>query len=203
MAEYGVPLLASRSPYGFSGTQDWLEGICEGLGLERSREINALKESCRQQFEENKKLLKGKKVFIGGGPGRLVGLLQLLSDYEMDIKVAALFWPHKHSQEDLNYVFEQRNLKIERIVVSPSLYELEEFAESYDFDVWAGGYQEQHTCRRHKIPFVPITVYTVPHVGFRGAVNFGDKMIMAMQGFCFTENVFNAKELPECTHHSK
>ncbi len=203
MAKHGVPFVAQRSPYGFSGTTDWLTSVCKALNLNRQTEIEQQREKYAKEFEENKALLKGKKIFISGGPGRLVGLLQLIADYEMDIKIAALFWPHTNSQRDLNYVFEKHNLNIERFVVSPSLYELEDFANEFDFDVWAGGYQEQHTCKRHNIPFVPITVYTVPHVGFKGTINFGDKLVMAMQGHSFTENVFNAKELPTCTHHSK
>lgn len=199
MAAHGVPLLANRSPYGFSGTREWLASIAEGLGLERSREIAALEKEFQVQFDENKDALKGKKIFISGGPGRLIGLIHLLTDYEMDIQVAALFWPHKNSQRDLAHMLTEHEASIGKMIVSPSLYEIEEIASTMKFDIWAGGYQELHTCQRHAIPFVPITVYTVPHVGFAGAVNFGDKLRMAMNGYCFTESVFNAKELPPCT----
>lgn len=198
MESHGVPMLTWRSPYGFSGSREWLEEISRGLRLDRRIEIDKLEEEYRTQFEENKAELKGKKVYIGGGPGRLIGLIHLLTDYEMDIQVAALFWPHKNSQRDLKHLIDVHGAKIRRIIVSPSLYELEEIASTMKFDVWAGGYQEQHTCRRHHIPFVPITIYTVPHEGFSGAVNFGDKLRMAMKGFNFTESVFNAKEIPEC-----
>ncbi len=198
MEKSGVPMLTWRSPYGFSGTTEWLREITQGLGLDREKEIAELEAEYRQQFLENKEELKGKKIFISGGPGRLIGLLHLLNDYEMEIDTAVLFYPHQNSQRDLQHMLDVHDLKVRQFIVSASLYELDELASIVDFDVWAGGYQEQHVCRKHNIPFVPITIYTVPHEGYAGAVNFGDKLRMAMRGFNFTESVFNAKEIPEC-----
>ncbi len=198
MEKDGIPMLSWRSPYGFSGTTEWLTEITTKLGLDRSKEIEELENEYRYKFEENKVELKGKKIFISGGPGRLIGLLHLLNDYEMDIDTAVLFYPHQNSQRDLKHLLDEHHLKVRNFIVSASLYELEELATTIKFDVWAGGYQELHVCKKHHIPFVPITIYTVPHEGYSGAVNFGDKLRMAMQGFDFTESVFNAKELPEC-----
>ena len=50
---------------------------------------------------------------------------------------------------------------------------------------------------------MPITVYTVPHVGFEGAVNFGNKMLLALDGFSFTDNLFQAKEIEPCIAPNK
>ena len=198
MARRGVPVVAGRSPYGFSGTREWLEQICAGLGLDRGREIDALEAEYRPAFEANKRKLEGKKIFISGGPGRLIGLMHLMMDYGLEIEAAALFWPHERSREDLEHMLRHHGVKINQIIVSPSLYEIEEIARQYRLDLWAGGYQELHTCKRHHIPFVPITVYTVPHVGFEGAVNFGNKMLLALDGFSFTDNLFQAKEIEPC-----
>jgi nitrogenase molybdenum-iron protein alpha/beta subunit len=203
LEEHGMKLAGRRSPYGFSGTTEWLEDIGQALDMDIKDQIRQLALLYESQFQANKEILRGKKVFVSGGPGRLIGLLHTMLDYEVDIQAAALFWPHPWSHQDLLHMFEEHDLKLKEFIVSPSLYDLEEIAGKYEIDVWMGGYQEQHTCKAHGIPFVPITVYTVPHVGFEGAVNLGNKLIMALNGYSFTEDVFNAKEIEPCIHRQQ
>lgn len=189
----GIVLAGQRAPYGVSGTREWLESIAAALDLDVTEKLDALERRYRAKFLENKAQLKGKRVFVSGGPGRIIGLLHTLNDYEMDIQVACMFWPHDWSKRDIQHMIEQHHVKVGEFILSPGLDDLERVAGQYEFDVWLGGYQEQHTCKRHGIPFVPITVYTVPHVGFEGAVNLGNKLIMAMDGFSFTESAFEAR----------
>ena len=191
----GIRLAGNRAPYGFSGTTEWLQNIAEALDMDISEKLSALRERYLPRFLENKARLKGKKVFVSGGPGRIIGLLHALNDYEMDIQVACMFWPHDWSREDIRHLLQDHGLKVDTFILSPGLDDLEWAANHYEFDVWMGGYQEQHTCRRHGIPFVPITVYTVTHVGYEGAVNLGNKMLMAMDGHSFVENSFTANEI--------
>lgn len=157
--------------------------------------IDAMEKRYRGLFEKNREQLRGKKVFVSGGPGRLIGLLHTLADYGMDIQAAAMFWPHAWSREDIRHMLRDHGVKMKEFILSPGLDDLERIACQYDVDVWLGGYQEQHTCKRHGIPFVPITVYTVPHVGFEGAVNLGNKLLLAMSGYSFTESQFIAREV--------
>ena len=178
----GIVLAGQRAPYGFSGTREWLTSIAQALELDVSEKIDAMEARYRPKFLENKEKLKGKKVFVSGGPGRIIGLLHTLMDYEMDIQVACMFWPHDWSKKDIQHMMEQHNLHVKEFILSPGLDDLERVANQYTFDVWLGGYQEQHTCKRHQIPFVPITVYTTPNVGFEGTVNLGNKLLLAMSG---------------------
>ena len=193
--KHGLRLAGNRAPYGFSGTSEWLENIAAALGKDVSAGIAAMRARYEPKFLENKARLKGKRVFVSGGPGRVIGLLHALNDYEMDIEVACMFWPHFWSRKDLAHLLEDHGLKVGTFILSPGLDDLEWAATHFDFDVWMGGYQEQHTCKRHGIPFVPITVYTVTHVGYEGAVNLGNKMLMAMDGHSFVENCFTANEI--------
>ena len=191
----GIVLAGQRAPYGFSGTREWLTSIAQALELDVSEKIDTMEARYRPKFLENKEKLNGKKVFVSGGPGRIIGLLHTLMDYEMDIQVACMFWPHDWSKKDIQHMMEQHNLHVKEFILSPGLDDLEQVANEYTFDVWLGGYQEQHTCKRHQIPFVPITVYTTPHVGFEGTVNLGNKLLLAMSGFSFTESCFTAREV--------
>lgn len=191
----GIRLAGNRAPYGFSGTVEWLGNIAEALDMDIHEGLEAMRARYLPKFLENKARLKGKKVFVSGGPGRVIGLLHALNDYEMDIQVACMFWPHAWSREDLKHLLQEHGLKVGTFILSPGLDDLEWAAQNFQFDVWMGGYQEQHTCKRYNIPFVPITVYTVTHVGFEGAVNLGNKMLMAMDGHSFVENSFTANEI--------
>lgn len=191
----GITLAGQRAPYGFSGTREWLDSIAQALGMDVTAAIDGMQARYQSKFSENKEKLRGKKVFVSGGPGRLIGLLHTLMDYEMDIQVACMFWPHDWSRDDIRHMMEQHHLRVKEFILSPGLDDLERVASQYAFDVWLGGYQEQHTCKRHQIPFVPITVYTTPHVGFEGAVNLGNKLLLAMGGFSFTESSFSAREV--------
>lgn len=191
----GIRLAGNRAPYGFSGTREWLTNIADALGMDIQAGLTAMENRYRSAFLANKARLKGKKVFVSGGPGRVIGLLHALNDYEMDIQVAGMFWPHAWSRQDLQHLLNDHGLKVGTFILSPGLDDLEWAASHHDFDVWMGGYQEQHTCARHGIPFVPITVYTVTHVGFEGAVNLGNKMLMAMDGHSFVDNCFTANEI--------
>ena len=191
----GIRLAGNRAPYGFSGTREWLTNIADALGMDIQAGLAAMENRYRSAFLANKARLKGKKVFVSGGPGRVIGLLHALNDYEMDIQVAGMFWPHAWSRQDLQHLLNDHGLKVGTFILSPGLDDLEWAASHHDFDVWMGGYQEQHTCARHGIPFVPITVYTVTHVGFEGAVNLGNKMLMAMDGHSFVDNCFTANEI--------
>ncbi len=191
----GIRLAGQRAPYGFTGTREWLGSIARALSMDIQGKIDALEARYLDKFLENKARLKGKKVFVSGGPGRIIGLLHALNDYEMDIQVAAMFWPHEWSREDIKHLLSDHQLKVGTFILSPGLDDLEWAATHFDFDVWMGGYQEQHTCKRHAIPFVPITVYTVTHVGYEGAVNLGNKMLMAMDGHSFVDSAFAANEI--------
>ncbi|MBS4987626.1 nitrogenase component 1 [Anaerotruncus colihominis] len=193
--EEGIRLAGPRAPYGFSGTREWLTSIADVLEMPVYDGIDAMEKRYRGLFEKNREQLRGKKVFVSGGPGRLIGLLHTLADYGMDIQAAAMFWPHAWSQEDIRHMLRDHGVKMKEFILSPGLDDLERVACQYDVDVWLGGYQEQHTCKRHGIPFVPITVYTVPHVGFEGAVNLGNKLLLAMSGYSFTESQFIAREV--------
>ena len=167
---------------------------------DKKDKIIKLENLYKPDFLEIKKILKGKKVFVSGGPGRLIGLLHTLSDYEVEIQSAALFWPHPWSQNDLRHMKEKHGINIKNIIVSPGLDDLQEVANNYEIDLWLGGYQEQHVAKKYNIPFVPITVYTSPHVGFEGVVNLGNKLKLALEGYDFTENILKAKEIQPCIY---
>ena len=56
--------------------------------------------------------------------GRVIGLLHALNDYEMDIQVACMFWPHFWSRKDLAHLMRDHGLKVGTFILSPGLDDL-------------------------------------------------------------------------------
>ena len=77
--EEGIRLAGPRAPYGFSGTREWLTSIADVLELPVYDGIDAMEKRYRDLFEKNREQLSGKKVFVSGGPGSLIGLLPTLT----------------------------------------------------------------------------------------------------------------------------
>lgn len=194
--EKGIPLAGKTPPYGLKGTMDWLGELGDALGNreELLQQAEAARQRVMPQVEELREQLRGKRGFISGGPGRLPGLLSIMGDFEADIVAAALYWPHSTSRSVLPKTMRWLPNLPDRMLVAPSLYELDEIAREYKPDFWMGGFQEQHACRRYGIPFIPTTVYTASHQCFEGVVNVGKKICRAMDGFDFVANPFQAAE---------
>jgi nitrogenase molybdenum-iron protein alpha/beta subunit len=194
--EKGLPIAGYTPPYGMSGTTQWLAELGDAIG--RRDEILSKAEKLKDQFnlqlETCKKNLKGKRGFISGGPGRLPGLLDIMADLEVEVVAAALYWPHPSSKQTLSRVLGRLKHPPEILIVSPSLYEIEEIAANHKLDFWMGGYQELHTCKRHEIPFIPTTLYLASHQCYEGVINVGKKIGRAIDGFDFVANVFQSVE---------
>lgn len=194
--EKGIPLVGATPPYGLHGTMEWLSELGEALG--QHDVLIARAETARQrvmaEVDELRERLAGKRGFVSGGPGRLPGLLHVMSDLQVEVVAAALFWPHATSQKVLPQSMQRLPNLPAKLLVAPSLYEIEEIACDQRPDFWMGGYQEQHACKKYGIPFIPITVYTASHQCFEGVVNVGKKICKALDGFDFVANPFQAVE---------
>lgn len=193
---HDIPIAGYISPYGIKGTEDWLEELGNALGNqeELKQRVEIVKEEFLEALETLQNELKGVKGVVSGGPGRLIGLLNIMSDLKIDIVSASLYWPHSSSQKSLNKIMKRFDNPPQNMLVGPSLYELEEIAQAEKPDFWMGGFQEMHTCKRHGIPFIPTTVYLSSHQCFEGVITVGEKIKKALKGFDFVANVFSIVE---------
>lgn len=194
--EHGLPLAGYTSPYGFEGTTTWLSELGRALGCQQELVAHALRlrTSYENELEPLRASLKGVRGFVSGGPGRLPGLLSIMADLEINVVAAALYWPHPSSKKTFPPILDQLPNPPATMLVAPSLYDLEEIAAHEKIDFWMGGYQEQHACKRHGIPFIPTTVYTKSHQCYEGVVTVAQKILKALSGFDFVANVFQSVE---------
>lgn len=193
--EKGIKIAGYTPPYGFQGTMDWIKEL--SIAIEDSTlllKASTLLQDSIQDITSIKKIVEGKKAFISGGPGRLPGLLAIMADLGVDVKAAALYWPHSSSKHTLEKVVNRLPNLPDKILVGPSLYEIDEIASTYKLDFWMGGFQEQHACKRNGIPFIPTTVYTASHQCFEGVKNVGIKVKKALEGYDFVASSFRAVE---------
>ncbi len=192
----GLRLAGHQTPYGFEGTRLWIQEVA--AVLEDPHLVargHRLADEHRAALHELQTSLRGKRAFVSGGPGRLMGLLHMLADFEVEVAAVGLYWMHPESRTALDQVLARFPRKPEVLVVSPSLYELDEIAKTVQPQVWLGGYQEFHICRRHKVPFVPTTLYVKSHQCFEGSLLLGQKMLEAMAGRDFVGNAFGSAEM--------
>jgi nitrogenase molybdenum-iron protein alpha/beta subunit len=194
--ERGIRIAGYTPPYGYQGTLDWLAEVESALGSVSHLREKALPqlEEARQHLAPVRARLEGKRAFISGGPGRLPGLLSVMVDLGVEVVAAGLYWPHSSSKPTLNKIMHRLPHLPEKVLVAPSLYEIEEIAQTLKPDFWMGGFQEQHTCKRHRIPFIPTTVYTASHQCFEGVRNVGRKIEMALDGYDFVATAFRSTE---------
>jgi nitrogenase molybdenum-iron protein alpha/beta subunit len=194
--EKGLRLAGRQTPYGFAGTLGWIDELATALEnptlSARGRE---LANSYQDELRGVQQSLKGKRTFVSGGPGRLLGLLQAMVDLQVEVVAVALYWIHDELRPALEHLLAGLPSQPEVFLVSPSLYELEEVAQQLQPDVWLGGYQEMHPCKKYQVPFVPTTLYVKSHQGFEGCIRLGKKMLAAMDGFDFVANPFVTKEM--------
>jgi nitrogenase molybdenum-iron protein alpha/beta subunit len=194
----GLPIAGYTPPYGLRGTTTWLAELANVLPnrMDILDSASVIRERIANQVEMIKKNTKGIRGFVSGGPGRVPGLLGIMADLDVEVVAAGLYWPHPNSKvkDALKNVANSFPIPIKKIVVAPSLYELEEIATSEKIDFWMGGYQEQHVCKRHGIPFIPTTVYSKSHQCYEGVITVGEKIEKALEGFDFVANVFTGIE---------
>ncbi len=163
---------------------DWLSEVDTAIGGEINlvNKAQSQLDEARERLEPLRKRLSGLRAFISGGPGRLPDLLSVMLDLGVEVVACALYWPHSSSQPTLKKLLGRLQNLPEDILVAPSLYEIEEIASQIHPDFWMGGFREQHSCKRHKIPFIPTTVYTASHQCFEGVRNVDRKIEMALDG---------------------
>lgn len=193
---YDLPLAGYTPPYGLEGTTTWLSELGSALGCQDDLQVGArrVRDEYEDELEPLRAKLKGVRGFVSGGPGRLPGLLNIMADLGVDVVAAALFWPHPSSKRTFPPILDRLPHQPKTMLVAPSLYELEQIASREEIDFWLGGYQEQHACKRHGIPFIPITVYTKSHQCYEGVVTVAQKILKALSGFDFVANVFQSVE---------
>ncbi len=194
--EGGLKLAGLQTPYGFTGTLQWIDELAAALDdpkvAERGR---AIASQHQPELEELRNELRGKRVFVSGGPGRILGLLHAMMDLELEVVAVGLYWIHSELRAQFEQVLAQLPRPPKKLLVTPSLYELDQVAEELRPDVWLGGYQELHPCKKHNIPFVPTTLYIKSHQAFEGCIRLGNKMVQAINGYDFVVNPFMTKEM--------
>lgn len=193
--ERNIPIAGFTPPYGFDGTMDWITEIANVL--EKPSIIEDAKLillDYQEQVVCIQNELRGKRAFVSGGPGRLPGLLSIMADLKVNVVNAALYWPHHSSRKTLDKVIRRLPSGPKNIIVGPSLYEIEDIASSKQVDFWMGGFQEQHSCKRYEIPFIPTTVHLASHQCFEGVINVGQKIKKALEGYDFVASSFRSTE---------
>jgi nitrogenase molybdenum-iron protein alpha chain len=85
--KYGIPYTKHVMPLGIENTDNWILEIAAILNKEKEAKILIEKEHQRikSEVDELKSILKGKKVFISGGPARTVTIAALADELGFEV----------------------------------------------------------------------------------------------------------------------
>lgn len=92
---FGVPEVKAPPPYGIAGTDIWFRELGKVVHKEKEVEELIASEKARiaPKFEELKKKLQGKKVYIGAGAAHGHSMIAIIKEFGMDL-VGACTWHH-------------------------------------------------------------------------------------------------------------
>lgn len=196
----GIKFLSPVSPYGFTATREWVQAVADACEVPTAMDrLDEIESRFRPEFLALRERLQGKVVCASGGPGRLLGLLHLLMDLGIEVNTAVLYWSSPRSQRDLEHLMAEHGMPINRLIVAPSFYEIEQLVRERKMDLWVGGFLEPMVVKKRGIPFVPTTVTSNKlTMLFEGAINLGNMMCMALDGYDFVPDLFRLKEYDRC-----
>lgn len=98
--KYGVPYIASASPNGLRGFEEWYRSVAERLGKSQLAEkyIAEQKALYLPEIEEIKKVLKGKSCIVAAGPGFSLEMARVLQELGLNV-IYSISW-HSDSRFD-------------------------------------------------------------------------------------------------------
>ncbi len=167
---FGTPYLAPSNPVGIRWTSNWVMELGRFFGREETATRLVENEISKLQptLERAKRTLRGKKVAIACGPGKLPGLTALVLELGMDVTFCYSHTYTKETEEFLKQTLEDYPGKPEIMWEYGSGYLLEKALGRIDMDLYIGSDVEKGFLYKRGIPVTCIMCYSMPYFGFRG-----------------------------------
>lgn len=199
---FGVPEVKSPPPYGIAGTDSWLRELGKIVHKEKEVEdlITSEKKRIAPRFEELKRKLEGKTVYIGAGSAHGHSIISIVKEYGMNL-LGACTWHHdakfdcnddrtdslKHDVKNYgNFKFSVCNKQSYEIV--SKLYKLKPdiYITRHAGTIWAT-----------KLG-IPSFEMGDEHfgVGYEGLINYGELILDTISNPLFVKNISKHTKLP-------
>lgn len=201
---YGVPEVKSPPPYGLKGTDAWLRAIGKTTGKEKEVEalIKAERKRIAPQLEGLRSKLKGKRAYVSAGAAHGHSLLSLLSELDMDIVGAGIFhhdpcYDNGDRRSDaLDHAVKTYGDFKNYAVCNKQVFELVNVLHRTRPDIFIarhGGLSVWGV----KLG-IPTLLIGDEHfgLGYQGLLNYGNKILHALDTTEFVKNISSHVELP-------
>lgn len=193
---FGIPYIIDTIPIGRKNTDRWILKIAEFFHLEDEAKslIEKENEILNKSLDTFREILKGKKVFIGGGEVRILSTAEVLQDFNMEIvglkghHIDKFVEPIFESLENIDDVsiniatqhpFEQANIvrKIKPDVIV----------------IHTGG---NNISAKHGLPILPLYGPSYNYMGYTGVFEIGRRLARVVKNYQFNKNIKKYRPLP-------
>jgi nitrogenase molybdenum-iron protein alpha chain len=195
-AEYGIPYTQNTMPIGIEKTDQWLLEIAELTGRARQAEafIEAEHERIKPQLERIRSMLEGKTAFISAGQYKAVAFASLARDLGLEVIGLTAYHYDEVIQRDMQDLAEEKNLKVH--VANLQSFEQANLLKREKPDLFIGHLGCSGWALKLGIPTTAIFDYSVDHIGYNGVLEYGNKVIRALQNPSFGKKLQEHARLP-------
>lgn len=200
--KYGVPYVKTIQPHGIKGMDSWLRELGKVVGKEKEVEdyIVKAKKEIKPELEDIRKKLKGKKAVVGMGPSFSHNYIRVLKELGIEV-VWGISWHfdqhYDHgSVPESSIALSNRDKDIPISVCDGQNFEVLNLLNKIKPDLYIS---------RHPGTTVWPTKMGIPSVmvadeytafGYRGIINFGYRIIDALENNSLAEELSKRIKLP-------
>ncbi|MDR3310848.1 MAG: nitrogenase [Oscillospiraceae bacterium] len=193
---FGTPYIIDTLPIGITSTSRWLRLIAEFFHLEAEAErlIELETADLREALKPFRKVLEGKKIFVGGGETRIITTAEFFAK-ELGMKLVGIK-AHNIDRfvEEIGPDLLGDELHVNVAAGQPA----EELAVLTQLkpDLYCGHSGANGWVSRIGIPNLPLFGQALNYMGYGGAYELARKAVKALKNTNFVKNVSNNVSLP-------
>ncbi|MDR3296375.1 MAG: nitrogenase component 1, partial [Clostridiales Family XIII bacterium] len=193
---YGIPFVLNTIPIGIYHTNKWLRDIAKHMGIEEETEnfIRAETAELEKALEPYKKILAGKKVFLGGGEIRILSTAELLQSLGMEV-VGLKGYHYDHFADELIEALPGSD-KIVFNVANGQPFEQANLVARLKPDIYIGHGSTNAATAKQGIPIFPLFGQTVNYMGYSGAFEIVRRIARVLRNPGFNRNLAQHTRLP-------
>lgn len=194
--KYGIPFVLNTIPIGIYHTNKWIRDIAKHMGIEEQAEkfIESETKGLERALEPFKKVLKGKRVFLGGGEIRILSTAELLTSLGME--VVALKGYHYDGFADELIEALPGSDKVIFNVATGQPFEQANLMERLKPDIYIGHVGTTSTAAKQGIPVFPLYGQTVNYMGYSGVYEIARRIARVLKNTAFNKNLAVNTRLP-------
>lgn len=195
--KFDVPFTEPPMPVGIEFTGWWLRDVAKLFGKEKEIEKVIAEEEARirPKLDEIKRLVEGKRVYVGFNLARSVGIQSLLQELGMETAVTTGFeYSDDYGQAPLeNLARRSKNFLVQ--IGNFQQFEWTNLFHSEKPDILVGGQEHSGWALRDGIPVTAVLPDTF-YIGYEGALTFAKDIAKSLRNPSYAKNISQRVKQP-------